>query len=351
MKHIFFFLLFAAAQQVQSQGNYVANGSNSATPGTFNTLVGPGAGAAGPLTGNRNVTTSGSRNALLGVDAGRFLTTGSDNVFIGFEAGLNTTTSSANIMIGSGAGRTNTTGSSNTFIGPSAGYSNTTGSNNTFYGYHSGRYNTIGNANAFFGRFSGNSNSTGSGNAFFGASSGVSNNGNYNTYLGAGAGDINQGSNNVFIGFEAGLNEFTASGKFYLSGDATKTLIYGNFYTGQVLMGKPDPIGYVFKGNRTLNVIGGILTDSVRVALIGAWADDVFNNNYKLRPLSEVEAYIKTHQHLPDIPSEKEVKEQGINVADMNKKLLQKVEELTLYIIELEKKLEAQQQQIKELKK
>ena len=81
MKHIFFFLLFAAAQQVQSQGNYVANGSNSATPGTFNTLVGPGAGATGPLTGNRNVmlgynagavTTSGSRNALLGVDAGRF---------------------------------------------------------------------------------------------------------------------------------------------------------------------------------------------------------------------------------------------------------------------------------------
>ena len=55
MKYIVVLLLVATARQVLSQGNYVANSSNSASPGTFNTLVGPGAGAAGPLTGNRNV--------------------------------------------------------------------------------------------------------------------------------------------------------------------------------------------------------------------------------------------------------------------------------------------------------
>jgi hypothetical protein len=58
-----------------------------------------------------------------------------------------------------------------------------------------------------------------------------------------------------------------------------------------------------------------------------------------LTPLSEVEAYIKEHQHLPDLPSEEEVRANGIDVAQMNALLLKKIEELTLYVIELEKKV------------
>ena len=160
---------------------------------------------------------------------------------------------------------------------------------------------------------------------------------------------LTNGAGNLFIGNRAGYNE-QGSDKLHIGNDANKIIIYGNMATGQVLLGNANPTDYTFKGSRTLNVLGGILADSVRVALSGDWADHVFKNNYRLRPLTEVEAFIKHHQHLPDIPSEKEVKAQGIQLAEMDKKLLQKVEELTLYVIELEKKLQSQQQQISELK-
>ncbi|MCZ2224133.1 MAG: hypothetical protein LC122_10955, partial [Chitinophagales bacterium] len=92
-------------------------------------------------------------------------------------------------------------------------------------------------------------------------------------------------------------------------------------------------------------MVGGVLTDSIRVALAGDWADYVFEENYQLKPLSEVEQFIKTHKHLPNIPSAKEVKNSGVNLVEMNNKLLEKTEELTLYIIEQNKKLEQQEKQ------
>lgn len=70
------------------------------------------------------------------------------------------------------------------------------------------------------------------------------------------------------------------------------------------------------------------------------WADYVFNSNYRLRSLDEVEKFILKNKHLPDMPSEAEVLENGINVAQMNALLLQKIEELTLYMIELKKENE-----------
>ncbi len=76
-----------------------------------------------------------------------------------------------------------------------------------------------------------------------------------------------------------------------------------------------------------------------------AWADFVFRPTYELRSLSEVETYIEQNGHLPDVPSEAEVLEEGINVAEMNALLLQKIEELTLYNIELEKRLKALENQ------
>lgn len=80
------------------------------------------------------------------------------------------------------------------------------------------------------------------------------------------------------------------------------------------------------------------------------WFDYVFDNDYKLMSLSELEQFIKTKKHLPEIPSEKEVKENGINLGEMQGKLLLKIEELTLYIIEQEKQLKELQKQIDELK-
>jgi len=71
------------------------------------------------------------------------------------------------------------------------------------------------------------------------------------------------------------------------------------------------------------------------------WADYVFDESYNLKSLSEVEAYIKENKHLPDIPSAKEVYEEGLSVGDMQAKQMAKIEELTLYIIDLQKQVNA----------
>ncbi|MCU0445646.1 MAG: hypothetical protein MUE85_12095 [Microscillaceae bacterium] len=95
----------------------------------------------------------------------------------------------------------------------------------------------------------------------------------------------------------------------------------------------------------------GIRTEKVKVDLpTGIWADYVFKPDYKLRPLSEVEAFIKTNQHLPDVPSEKELQEKGLDLGEMHKIQMQKIEELTLYLLELKKQNEDLQKQLKEIK-
>jgi hypothetical protein len=88
-----------------------------------------------------------------------------------------------------------------------------------------------------------------------------------------------------------------------------------------------------------LFVSGGIRTEEVQIDLKTNWPDYVFAENYNLRPLSELEAFIKANHHLPDVPSAQEVEDNGILVGEMNATLLKKVEELTLYVIELEKKM------------
>jgi len=91
-------------------------------------------------------------------------------------------------------------------------------------------------------------------------------------------------------------------------------------------------------GNYNLYVKGGILTEEVKVQLQANWPDYVFAKDYKLSSLKEVETFISKNQHLPDLPSAENVKQDGINLGEMNSILLKKIEELTLYVIELEKK-------------
>ncbi len=86
-----------------------------------------------------------------------------------------------------------------------------------------------------------------------------------------------------------------------------------------------------------LNLEGNIAANQITVKANGNTADFVFSDTYNLKDLTEVENYIKTHKHLPDIPSAEEMEASGVNLAEMNKLLLQKVEELTLYIIDLKK--------------
>ncbi|MEN7547532.1 tail fiber protein [Rapidithrix thailandica] len=115
------------------------------------------------------------------------------------------------------------------------------------------------------------------------------------------------------------------------------------FFEGKVGIGTDNP-------QNKLSVNGTIWAKEVKVSLADA-ADWVFEEDYYLRPLSEVESFIKENKHLPEMPSAEEFRKNDLNVAEMDNKLLQKVEELTLYIIEQNKKLEAQQKEIEELKK
>lgn len=80
-----------------------------------------------------------------------------------------------------------------------------------------------------------------------------------------------------------------------------------------------------------------------------AWPDFVFKNDYKLMPLSEVEAFIGENGHLPNVPKAQVIEEDGLNLGEMNKILMQKVEELTLYLIEQQKLIEKQQKSIEVL--
>ena len=71
------------------------------------------------------------------------------------------------------------------------------------------------------------------------------------------------------------------------------------------------------------------------------WPDYVFNKNYKPRSLNELDQFIQTNKHLPELPSAREVQENGINLGDMDAKLLKKIEEITLYLIDQGKELNA----------
>jgi hypothetical protein len=85
---------------------------------------------------------------------------------------------------------------------------------------------------------------------------------------------------------------------------------------------------------------GKITTKEVEVTL-SAFPDYVFDAEYQLSPLSEVEKFIKENKHLKGIPTAKEVVNNGLSLGDMNVKLMEKVEELTLYVIELQKQVDA----------
>ena len=111
--------------------------------------------------------------------------------------------------------------------------------------------------------------------------------------------------------------------------------------SSNVMIGSGSPAaGYL------LSVNGKIMAEEVRVELDATWPDYVFEEHYNLFPLSQLEKFILINKHLPNIPSASQVKEQGLNLGDMNRLLLEKIEELTLYIIQQDKKINALQEKV-----
>jgi len=136
--------------------------------------------------------------------------------------------------------------------------------------------------------------------------------------LGWAAENWNASANGAYLTFETTPNGTTAAAERMRIDQA-----------GNVGIGTSNP---AYK----LAVNGTIAAQEVIVTNTG-WSDYVFRRDYRLRPLTEIDAYIHANHHLPDIPSEAEVKEHGVSVAEMQTKLLAKIEELTLHLINADK--------------
>jgi hypothetical protein len=105
--------------------------------------------------------------------------------------------------------------------------------------------------------------------------------------------------------------------------------------TGNVLIGKTSQTNSTYK----LDVNGKIRANEIVVNTTGA--DFVFDENYSLRSLSESQNFVNHHKHLPEIKTAKEMQEDGVNMGELQIQLLQKIEELTLYILDLKNEIES----------
>lgn len=359
------------------------NALNLNASGGFNTAIGSNS--------LRNNTTA-NYNTAVGNSAMQNTSTGFANASLGSSSMQNNTSGSFNTSFGNSSLFNNTSGSSNTAIGTSALY-NATNNSNVAVGNNSGYDLANGSNNTFMGDSSGLGLTTGSNNLILGAKA-TSGNGSYNTVLGANASIAPNKVNSTAIGYNAycassnaivlgsgayvGIGsskpivnldvegEVLARKRVTLGGyqkDPTTTPTWSidnytnmfrvfrqdNIYTpgfthfsitndGRVLIGTLDTTRAI---DYKLVVNGKAICNELRVQNTSNWPDFVFDESYSLMPISKLSNYLKINKHLPNIPSAKEVEtNQNVDVGEMQKMLLQKIEELTLYIINLEDRLQ-----------
>lgn len=267
--------------------------------------------------------------------------------------GLNSVAMPNSVSFGVGAGQFSSGMGYNTYIGQNAGKglgltNLNSGIRNTFIGYGAGINNTTGNGNIIIGSDAGYQQTTGNNNIFIGNGSGCEDEG------------ILSGS--IFIGAHAGFNLCSSNTLVIDNQENDYPLLWGDFALDQLKFNAKVGIGYNFGNFPTtaasidvsaynLFVKGGILTEEVRISQMATWADYVFAKDYKLLTLLELEDFIARNGHLPNVPSAQQVQEEGIALGEMANLQQEKIEELTLYIIQQNKINEEQNKEIQELKK
>jgi hypothetical protein len=165
-------------------------------------------------------------------------------------------------------------------------------------------------------------------------------------------------ADNSYLGFDAGTDRFGlvkkygffgqlaygSTATFTISQSSGSTIAASNTFTprltidnsGNVGIGTTNTQGYNFAVN------GTAIATSMTVKAYNSWPDYVFKPSYTLPPLTEVKTYIDQNHHLPEIPTEQQIEKDGLNLGEMNKVLVKKVEELTLYLIEKDKQIQSQ---------
>ncbi|RKS97461.1 hypothetical protein [Chryseobacterium defluvii] len=314
----FIFFNVATPGQVWDKNLFFGGGIDNPTA-TGNVVFGIGA-----FTQN----TVGGGNTALGNNAMSLMTGGDFNVALGLNSMRNTQSGTYNTAVGMNALENFKSGDGNTSVGTgSMALGNLIGNNNVGLGLNVLRYLNSGNNNVAIGADSYRALATGSNNVSLGFS-----NARY----------ITSGNNNIFIG-----SNITP----YNTTSPNNELNIGNWIVGNngtigigTFTNQLPADGVASDGNKyKLFVKDGIKTEKVKVDVSSAngWADYVFEKDYKLLPLNDLEKYIAQNGHLPEVPTTEEAMRNGIELKEMNILLLKKIEELTLYMIEQQKRIEA----------
>ena len=291
-------------------------------------------------------------NVGIGYDVLSDIGTGARNVAIGLSAMPNRIAATENVAIGYRAGGPGTSQyKKNTLVGVDAGYSldgsggTNQGGQNTFIGHQAGDGATSAESNVAIGDNSGRNLSTGTSNVFVGQYSGNAGNTNYGIYIGNLATATDGASNEIVIGKNAiGKGSNTA-----LIGDDNITDIYMSEDVGAKVHTGDVSGSAISTGSFGRIETPGVISASGTI-FASTFNDDgqnlnvpdyVFDGQYKLRTINQLETFVSESKHLPGVPSTNDKQEWSTySMGDRDMILLEKIEELSLYVIELNKRIE-----------